>query len=106
METGKLEMCPCDQKEKCSSYKPSLALACKFAELCVFALGLGYNVGMSHFGVSESLQKTMVQGTGYLYDDISSLYLLSDSARFNLLPSKFISPAIPPCVFDCLQMPQ
>ena len=106
METGKLDMCPCDLKEKCSTYKTVLTLGCKIAELSIFAIGLGFNVGIGHFGVSERLQRSMVSGTGYIYDRNSDLYLLTDSALFNMRPSSFISTAIPPCVFDCLQMPR
>ena len=105
METGKWELCPCSKKDKCSTYGPILAIACKTAELCVFGLGLGYNVGLGHFGVSEGIQRTIVNGTGYFYDPVSGFYLLSDDAKKLLKGSKLQCPAVIPCVFDCLRMP-
>ena len=106
METGVLKFCVCGKLEKCSTHAPILALALKLSDLCLYGLGLGYNIGMSHFGVSEAAQKYIITGVGFNLDPVSGLYILSESGRSVLKGSKSISPALPPCVFDCVRMPR
>lgn len=83
-----------------------MSLALKFTEICLYALGLGYNLSLSFFGLDERSQKIMITYHGYYFDRESGLYILGDYAKGLLRESKFISPAIPPCIFDCVPMPE
>ena len=106
METGVLKFCTCKKRDKCSCYAPVLALSIKLSELCMYSLGLGYNIGVSHFGVSEETQKHLVSGAGYNLDTVSTLYILSEDGKSVVKHSKITSPALPPCIFDCIKMPE
>ena len=106
METGVLKFCDCEKKVRCRTQAPVLALALKLSELCLYSIGLGYNIGMSHFGVSEATQKVMVSGLGYDLEPVSGLYILSDNGKAVLKGSKSVCPALPPFVFDCIKMPK
>ena len=106
MLNGKLTFCSCDKKEKCSAYEYTLTLALKFAELCLYALGLNYNLSLSFFGLGEHSQKLMITSLGYYYDPVSGLYVMTENAKELLKDSKFVSVAIPPCIFDCVKMPE
>ena len=106
MLTGKLSFCPCEKKGKCSSFDVTLSVALKLTELCLYALGLGYNISLSFFGLDERSQKLMLSHQGYYYDSESGLYILTENAKRLLRDSKFVSTAVPTCIFDCVQMPE
>ena len=106
MANGQLLFCACDRVyNKCPAFDNTMSLSLKFTELCLYALGLGYNLSLSFFGLDARSQKMMVSHYGYYYDRESGLYILGDYAKNLLRESKFTCPAIPPCVFDCIQMP-
>ena len=105
MKNGQLRFCTCDRGNKCPAFESTMSMALKFAEFCLYALGLGYNLSLSYFGLDERSQKQMISIHGYYYDQESGLYILGDNAKSMLRDSKFISPAIPVCVFDCVPMP-
>ena len=106
MESGVLKFCPCEKKDRCQSFTAVLALALKISELCLYGIGLGYNIGASHFGVSEPTQKALISPQGFEFEPISGLYILTDHGKTVLKDSQFSTPAIPPCIFDCVKMPQ
>lgn len=106
MSKGRLTFCTCDKKNKCPAFDSTMSMALKFTELCLYALGLGYNMSLSYFGLDENSQKLMISIHGYYYDQESGLYILGEYAKNLLRDSKFTSPAIPACVFDCISMPE
>ena len=104
METGQIRFCTCGMGVKCPAYNCTLALCLKVADLCLLALGLGFNLGVSHFGVSESAQKYMLEDCGYNYDSSTGYYLLNAKGKAIMKGSKFVNPVLPACIFDCVQM--
>ena len=107
MKTGKLAFCECErQYNKCSAFDNTMSLALKFTELCLYSLGLGYNTSLSYFGLDERSQKIMISHFGYYFDAESGLYILGEYAKNLLRDSKFTSPAVPTCIFDCVPMPK
>ena len=100
----KLSFCACPRGRRCPSYLNVLCLMCKLAELCLFSMGRGYNIGLSYFGVDEENQKKLVSGWGYTLDKGSGVYILTSEARSSMEGSRFIAPAIPSCVFDCVRL--
>ena len=105
MKNGQLSFCTCGRSNKCPAFDNTMALALKLTEFCLYALGLGYNLSLSYFGMDESSQKQMISIFGYYFDPESGLYIMGEYAKNLLRDSKFTSPAIPVCVFDCIQMP-
>ena len=104
MMEGKLSFCSCSRGKRCPSFLNVLCIMCKLCELCLFSLGRGYNLGLSYFGVGEISQKMLVSGWGYTLDKASGVYILTNEARASMEGSKFIAPAIPSCVFDCVRL--
>ena len=104
MVEEKLSFCPCARGKRCPSFLHVLCIMCKLCELCLFSLGRGFNIGLSYFGVGEGAQKQLVSGWGYTLDRASGVYILTAEARSCMEGSKFIAPAIPSCVFDCVRL--
>ena len=106
MDRGRLNFCECKEGIFCKSYRATMALMCKFLELCLVSQSLGYSLGLSHFGVGEKSQSGLV-GKAYRMDPDLSIYVLTDTGRERLTEkrgSEVVFPALPMSLFDCIEM--
>ena len=106
LERGNLNFCDCKEGVYCKSYRATMALMCKFLELCLVSQTLGFSVGLSHFGVNERSQKGIV-GKAYRLEPDLDVYILTDMGRERLSerPGSDIQfPALPLSLFDGIEM--
>ena len=106
LDRGSLNFCDCKEGVHCKSYRATMALMCKFLELCLVAQSLGFNISLSHFGVGERSQKGLV-GKAYLLDPDLNVYIITDMGRERLTdrPATDIHfPALPLSLFDGIEM--
>ena len=106
LNRGKLEFCDCKAKSACTSYRATMAVMCKFSELCLMGQGLGFNLSLSHFGVGERAQQILI-GQAYRVDRELEIYVLTSTGRERLSErpeSNVIVPALPMSLFDCVEM--
>ena len=106
LDRGQLNFCDCKDGIYCKSYRATMALVCKFLELCLVSQGLGFSVGLSYFGVGSKTQKGLV-GKTYRLDPDLNIYVLTDTGRQRLTEkpgSDIFFPALPVCLFDGVEM--
>ena len=106
LDRGMLNFCDCKDGTFCKSYRPAMALMCKFIELCLLSQSLGFNTSLSTFGVGSKSQKTM-SVEAYRHDPDLNVYVLTDIGRARLTDrpgSDVIFPAAPLSLFDCVEM--
>lgn len=106
LDRGNLNFCDCKEGIYCKSYRPTMALICKFLELCLVAQTLGFSVGLSHFGVGARSQQGLIHKAYRLEPDLN-VYVITDTGRERLTerPSSNIHfPALPISLFDGLEM--
>ena len=106
MDRGTLNFCDCKDGTSCKSYRMTMALMCKFLELCLISQSLGFSVGLSHFGVGSKSQQGLV-GKAYHHDPDLNVYVLTDMGRERLSErpgTDVIFPAIPLSLLDSIEM--
>ena len=106
LERGSLNFCDCKEGDTCKSYRPTMAVLCKFLELCLVSQSLGFSTSLSHFGVGERTQKGLV-GKAYRLEPDLDVYIITDMGRERLTerPASDIHfPALPLSLFDGIEM--
>ena len=106
MDRGTLNFCDCKEGVHCKSYRATMALMCKFLELCLLSQSLGFSVGLSHFGVGSKSQQSLV-GKAYRHDPDLNVYVLTDMGRERMTErpgSDIVFPALPLSLFDSIEM--
>ena len=106
LDRGTLNFCDCKDGAFCKSYRPAMALMCKFLELCLISQSLGFSVGLSHFGVGSRSQTGLV-GKAYRHDPDLNIYVLADFGRDRMTDrpgSDIVFPAIPLSLLDGIEL--